>query len=173
MNRRVITLLTLIFILTITVKVFLRQNIATDYGYVQIQEGISAVVFNDIDEQFHIEGTNRPARLPAGIYMVDSWTLERTDKNGVIWRLIAKDISNKKTFKVVKDIETILQIGEPIVSTLTVRKKDSEFHFHHQIIGPSRGEIKLIKNQLRTDPPKLLIRNQDGSYQESLTFQYG
>jgi len=171
MNRKVI--LSLIFVLVTTSKALSEQNVATQLGYVKTQEDVNAVVCNNRDEQFTIEGAKEPVRLPAGRYYVDSWTLERTDKNGAVWKLKAKDIANKKTFDVFEDAEAKLPISEPIISTLTVRKVDSEFYFRHYFKGQMGEDIELTKNQSRAGPPKLLIRNEDGSYQESLTFEYG
>lgn len=150
-----------------------RQDTEPLLGPVNVQEDVNAVVCNNRDEQFTIEGAKEPVRLPAGRYYIDSWTLERTDKNGAVWKLRAKDIANKKTFDVAEDAEARLPIGEPIISTLTVRKEDSEFYIRHYFKGQLGEEIELIKNQPRADPPKLLIKNEDGSYQESLIFKYG
>ena len=155
------------------VLVAARQNTELLPCPVKIQEDINAVVCNNRDEKFTIEGAKEPALLPAGRYYVESWTLERTDNNGAVWKLKTKDIANKKTFDVAQDAEAKLPIGEPIISTLTVRKEDAEFYFRHYFKGQLGEEIELTKNQSRADPPKLLIRNEDGSYQESLTFKYG
>ena len=111
--------------------------------------------------------------MPVSRYYIDSWSLKRFDKDGILWKLEAKDIANKKTFNVTENAEAKLPIGEPIVSTLTARKEDSEFYFRHYFKGQLGEDIELTKNQSRPDPPKLLIRNEDGSYQELLTFKYG
>ena len=165
--------LSITFVLAMAVMVAARQNIEPLPGPVKVQEDVNAVVCNNRDEKFTIEGAKEPARLPAGRYYIDSWTLERTDKNGAVWKLKTKDIANKKTFYIAQDAEAKLPIGEPIISTLTVRKEDAEFYFRHYFKGQLGEEIELTQNQSRADPPKLLIRNEDGSYQESLTFEYG
>ncbi len=155
------------------VLVAARQNTEPLSGPVKIQEDVNAVVCNNRDEKFTIEGAKEPARLPAGRYYVESWTLERIDKNGAVWKLKTKDIANKKTFDVAQDAEVKLPIGEPIISTLIVRKEDAEFYFRHYFKGQLGEEIELTQNQSRADPPKLLIENEDSSYQQTFTFKYG
>lgn len=165
--------LSITVVLVMAVSVAARQNTEPSLGSVKVQEDVNAVVCNSRDEKFTIDSAKEPARLPAGGYYIDCWTLERTDKNGAIWKLEAKDIASKKTFNVAEDAEVKLPAGEPIVSILTVRKEDAEFYFRHYFKGQLGEEIQLTKNQSRADPPKLLIRNEDGSYQESLAFEYG
>ncbi len=165
--------LSITFVLVMTVAVAARQNTEPLPGPVKIQEDVNAVVCNNRDEKFTIVGVKEPARIPAGRYYIDSWTLERTDKNGAVWKLKTKDIVNKKTFYIAENVEAKLPVGEPIISTLTVRKEDTEFYFRHYFKGQLGEEIELTKNQSRVDPPKLIIKNEDSSYQESLTFEYG
>lgn len=165
--------LSMIFVMAITVAVSARQKTESSLGSVNVQEDVNAIVCNKKDEQFTIEGSKKPVRLPVGRYYIKSWTLERADKNGAIWKLNSKDISNKKTLNLVENAETKLPIGEPIISILTVKKEDSEFCFRHYFKGHLGEEIELTKSQSRADPPKLLIKNEEGSYQESLTFNYG
>lgn len=155
------------------VMVFARQNNKPSSGFIIVQEDVNAILCSSKSEQFTIKGSREPVQLPLGRYYVNSWTLERTDKNGAIWRLQSKDIANKKSFEVAENARIKLPIGEPILSTLTVQKQDSEFNIRHNFKGQLGEEIELIKNHSRADPPKLLIRNKDGSYQESLTFKYG
>ena len=156
-----------------TVLVAARQKTEPLPGSIKIQGDINTVICNNKGERFTIEGVKEPAQLPAGRYYIESWTLERTDKDGILWKLEAKDIVNKKTFNVTEDAVVKLPIGEPIISILTARKEDSEFYFRHYFKGQLGEDIELTKNQSRPDPPKLLISNENGSYQESLTFKYG
>lgn len=155
------------------VVVFARQNNKPSSGFIIVQEDVNAVLCNNKGEQFTIKGSKEPVQLPRGRYCVNSWNLERTDKNGAIWKLQSKDIANKKSFEVAENARINLPIGEPAVSTLTVKKGDTEFYFRHYLRGQLGEEIELTKNHSRADPPKLLIRNKDGSYQELLSFKYG
>jgi hypothetical protein len=165
--------LSIIFVMATTVVVFARQNNKPSFGFVTVQEDVNAVLCNNNGKQFTIKGSKEPVQLPLGRYYINSWTLERTDKNGAIWSLQSKDITNKKAFDVADNARIKLPIGEPVVSTLTVKKGDTEFYFRHYLKGQLGEEIELTKNHSRPDPPKLLIRNKDGSYQESLTLKYG
>jgi hypothetical protein len=165
--------LSIIFVLAMAVIVAARQKTEPLPGSIKIQGDVNAVVCNNKGERFTIEGAKEPAQLPAGRYYIESWTLERTDKDGILWKLETKDIVNKKTFNVTENAVVKLSIGEPVISALTTSKEDSEFYFRHYFKGQLGEDIELTKNQSRPDPPKLLIRNEDGSYQESLTFKYG
>jgi len=170
MNRR--TGLSLTFLLATAVAAA-GQDARPLPGIVEVQADVNAVVCSNTDERFTINGAKEPVRLPAGIYRIESWSLERVDKNGDIWKLRAKEIPENRTFKVAENAETVLPVGEPVCSGLTVRKEDSEFYCWHYVKGRLGEDLELTKNQSRTDPPKLLIENEDGSYQETLTFKYG
>jgi hypothetical protein len=163
----------IIFIMATVVVVSARQNDKPSSGFIIVQEDVNAVLCNNKGEQFTIKGSKEPVQLPLGRYYINSWALERTDKNGAIWILQSKDIAKKKSFEAVDNARIKLPIGEPVVSTLTVQKQDSEFNIRHNFKGQLGEEIELTKNHSRADPPKLLIRNKDGSYQESFTFKYG
>jgi hypothetical protein len=165
--------LSTILVIVMTIAASARQKTEPSPGSVMIQEGVSAIVCNKKDEQFTIEGSNKPVQLPIGKYHIKSWSLKRTDKNGALWELKAENIIHKKSFNVAENSKIKLLIGEPVISTLTVKKDGSEFYFRHYFKGRLGEKIELMKNQSRPDPPKLLIRNKDGSYQESLTFKYG
>ena len=165
--------LSITFVLAMAVMVAARQKTEPLPGLIKIQGDVNAVVCNNKGKPFTIEGVKEPAQLPIGRYYIDSWNLKSIDKDGILWKLEAKDIVNKKTFNVTENAVVKLPIGEPIISILTARKGDSEFYFRHYFKGQLGEDIELTKNQSRPDPPKLLIRNEDGSYQESLTFKYG
>jgi hypothetical protein len=141
-------------------------------GIVEVPADVNAVVCNNIDERFIINGAKGPAGLPVGTYHIENWNIERIDENGNIWKLRAERIP-VKTFNVKENSRTVLPVGEPVVCALTVRKEDSEFYFRHYLKGRLGEELELTKNQSRPDPPKLLICDKSGSYQESLVFKYG
>jgi hypothetical protein len=162
-----------IFVMAITIAAFARQKAEPSPGSVIVQDGVNAIVFNKKDEQLTIKGSVKPVQLPIEKYQIKSWNLKRTDKNGALWELKAEDINHKNTFNVTENVKVKLPIGEPVISTLTVRKDDSEFYFRHYFIGRLEENVELTKNQSRPDMPKLLIRNKDSSYQQSLTFEYG
>ena len=162
-----------IFVIAITIPASARQKNEPSHGSVIVQDGVNAIVRNKKDERLTIKGSVKSVLLPIGKYHIKSWSLKRTDKNGALWELKAEDINHKNTFDVTESTKAKLLIGEPVVSTLTVRKDDSEFYFRHYFIGRLGENVELTKNQSRPDPPKLLIRNEDGSYQQSLTFEYG
>ena len=165
--------LSLSLVLATAVVAAAGQDVEPLLGIVEVPADMNAVVCNNRDERFTINGAKEPVRLPVGKYHIESWNLERIDKNGDIWELRAKETPGEKTFYVPENAQTVLPMGEPVVSGLTVRKGDSEFYFRHYLKGRRGEDLELTKNKSRTHTPKLLIENEDGSYQEKLTFKYG
>jgi hypothetical protein len=148
------------------------QQAASSLGYIKVQEGLTAVVCSKTYGQCTITGGEGRARLPVGKYYVEKWTVERIDEEGNCWELRGTGTADKRTFNVAEGMETELAIGEPAVSVLAANREGSLVGFEHKLRGQLGEEIRLVRKQPRADPPRLLIRNEDGSYQETLTFKY-
>jgi len=122
---------------------------------------------------FKLKLENGTGSLPVGRYRINQWAVEKEDKNGKKWKLQGMGSSDKGDFEIVADKETELSIGEPIVSRLDVNKRGSGYSFN-QSLGGQRGErIEMTRNGARPPAPKLRIKNKDGSYDRSFSFEYG
>jgi hypothetical protein len=119
-----------------------------------------------------IAGTGEPAVLPSGGYNLCDWSISRTDKDGIPWTCEGSVPDAQNVLEVVKERETELPVGEPLVSVLTAVKRGSQVTFSHRLLG-RLGETVQIEREGKQLPPKLRIRNADGSYDQSLTFGYG
>jgi len=150
MNRR--AGLSLTFVLATALVAAARQDTEPLLGIVEVQADVNAVVCNNRDEKFTIDGSKKPVRLPAGIYHIECWNLKQIDQNGDIWDIKAKEIPEDKTFKVAENTRIKLQVGEPLVSGLTVSKNDSGFYCRHYLKGRLGEELEFTKNKSRPDP---------------------
>jgi hypothetical protein len=120
-----------------------------------------------------ISGTGKPAILPRGGYNLDSWTISRTDSDGVAWTCSGYVPDSNSVFHVAQGQETKLPIGEPVFSRLTAVQRGSEVTFSHDWQGQMGERIQIYRNGEQALAPMLRIKNADGSYDRTLTFAYG
>jgi hypothetical protein len=111
--------------------------------------------------------------LPVGRYRINQWALEREDEKGKKWKLQGMGSSDKGDFDINAGNETELSIGEPIVSSLEINKKDSGYSFNHSLGGRLGERIELTRNGAQPPAPKLHIKSKDGSYDRTFSFEYG
>ena len=145
-------------------------------GTVEVPNGVIASITNSKNKCIVVGPAPRTAELPVGEYRIDSWTMDRRDKDGNLWSLRGENfgnIGNKGVFQVVEGQTTKLPIGEPIVSSLTAYKADSTYRLSHLLKGQLGENIQITKNGGRPEAPKLKISSSDGAYQETLIFAYG
>ncbi len=121
---------------------------------------------------FTIKLENGTGSLPVGKYSINQWVVEK-DEKGKRWKLQGSGISQKGDFEIVADKETELSIGEPIVTTLEVNKSDSGYSFNQNLGGQLGERIEMTRNGARPPAPKLRIKNKDGSYDRTFSFEYG
>jgi len=142
-------------------------------GTVEIPDGATIVVVSDSGERITIRASEPAVQLPVGKYSLESWTMERKDQDGSIWKLTGSNVDKKGVFYIIENQEVKLPAGVPIFSSLTVSQENSTYRLSHCLTGQLSETIELTKNGSRLDAPKLNITNADGSYQETLNFQYG
>ncbi len=145
----------------------------TVYGSVRLPEAISRFVANGAKGIVTIEPGEQAKRLPAGQYRIRSWKTERKDKGGNSWALTGRYFGQKNIFEVSNNSETRLDVGEPIVATVEARNVGSSYSFNQIIKGRHQESIGLTRNGSRPEPPKLHIKNKDGSYERTFSFHYG
>jgi hypothetical protein len=76
-------------------------------------------------------------------------------------------------FTVAQDKEVSLPFGEPIYSTMQVNKSGSTYSFSQRLEGRQGEQVTLTRNGSQPAAPKLLIQSKDGTYNRSLTGEYG
>jgi hypothetical protein len=145
----------------------------TVYGPVRLPEAISRFEANGAKGLVTIRPVKEMGRLPVGQYHIRSWKTERKDDGGNTWVLAGQYFGQENTFEVNKSSEAKLDIGEPIVATVEARNVDSSYSFNQIIKGRHQESIKLTLKGSRPQPPKLHIKNKDGSYDRTFSFRYG
>jgi len=119
-------------------------------------------------------GSGKPAeRLIAGQYHVRYWQVERQDDRGDKWILTGQYFGQDNPFEIKADNETKLDVGEPIIATVDARNSGSTYSFNQVIKGRHEEIVELSRNGSRPQPPKLNIKNEDGSYDKTFSFEYG
>ena len=145
----------------------------TVYGPVRLPEAISRFEANGAKGLVTIRPGKEVGRLPVGQYHIRSWKTERKDDGGNTWVLTGQYFGQENIFEVSKGSETRLDVGEPIVATVEARNVGSSYSFNQIIKGRHQESIKLTLNGSRPKPPKLHIKNKNGSYERTFNFHYG
>ena len=131
--------------------------------------------------EFKISGENgfyiftpkdKSNKAPAGKYNITSWSAEQIDEAGDRWQLTAY-MTKDSTLELPADTEIKPDLGEPITSTLKIEKRGDFFRFSQNLTGKNNEMIIITQNGRYGDPPKLTIKNEDGSYEKELSFEYG
>jgi hypothetical protein len=145
----------------------------TVYGFLSLPEAISRFEADGANGLVAIEPGRQAKRLPAGRYHIRFWKIERKDDGGNTWALAGQYYGQNNPFEVKDSDETKLDVGEPIIATVEARNVGSSYAFNQVIKGRHQEIIELTRNGSRPQPPKLHIKNKDGSYEQTFSFQYG
>ena len=80
-------------------------------GFINVPGNVIALVCNNENEEFTIEGYKSPILVSVEKYCIGKWIFERFDESGNLWKLKGEDISIKDSFNVVEDMEIELPIS--------------------------------------------------------------
>ncbi|MBE0536519.1 MAG: hypothetical protein IH624_12710 [Phycisphaerae bacterium] len=166
--------------------VLYRQRIAKDgacltltraedvkFGRVRAPGGITQFSAGGENGSFLRVPEDGIASLPVGLYCVNHWDIERRDGQGLVWRMNGSFSARGTMFDVREGAESELAIGEPIVATLNASGDKGQYSFRQGLKGNYGETIALTRNGSRPPPPKLRIRNKDGTYDQTRSFEYG
>ena len=143
------------------------------YGALRLPEAISRFEADGANGLVTIEPGKQAEKLPAGQYRIRFWKTERKDEGGNTWALTGQYYGQDNPFEVKDGDQTTLDVGEPIIATVEARNVGSSYAFNQVIKGRHEEIIELTRNGSRPQPPKLHIKNKDGSYSETFSFRYG
>jgi len=143
------------------------------YGSIRLPEAINRFEADGTNGLVVIERGEQASRLPVGEYHVRFWKTERKDEQGNAWALTGQYYGQDNRFKIKTDNETKFDVGEPIIATVDARNVGSSYSFNQIIKGRGQEIIELTCNGSRPQPPKLHIKNEDGSYDRTFSFEYG
>jgi len=163
-----------------------RQRIAKDgacltlsraedvkFGRVRAPDGITQFSAGGENGSFVRVPEDGVAALPVGLYCINHWDIERRDEQGVVWRMNGSFSGRGTMFDVREGAEGELAIGEPIIATLSASDDKGRYFFGQDLKGHDGERIALSRNGSRLPPPKLRIRNKDGTYDQTYNFEYG
>jgi hypothetical protein len=142
-------------------------------GTVVLPASIDVLAAGGEQGLFVLKPVKGRVRLPAGTYHVRSWESRRKDKGGASWILRGTHRGAERTFEVKAGNEQKLDIGEPIITSLDVRKQPKGYQFREQRAGRGGESIELTRNGKRPDPPVMRVKSKDGSHDTKHTFNYG
>ncbi len=143
------------------------------YGSLRLTEMISRFEADGVNGLVTIEPDKQARRLPVGQYRIRFWKTERKDEQGNTWALSGQYYGQDNKFEIKDGEETKLDVGEPIIATVNAKDVGSSYSFNQVIKGRHQEIIELTRNGSRPQPPKLHIKNKDGSYDRTFSFEYG
>ena len=154
---------------------YIKLTIAEDlkFGTVNMPENITEFIAGGENGLLTVKPEKGVGKLPVGKYRIDRWVIERKDDKGSNWKLQGRGFGDNGNFDVTEASVTTMNVGEPIVSVLTARKDAERYIFGHNLQGQLGERIELTRNGGRSSAPKLQIKNKDGTYDRTFTFEYG
>jgi hypothetical protein len=143
------------------------------FGSVNLPETISQFAADGENGIVDIKPDKGIGQLPVGEYTTRLWRAEREDDQGNTWALTGQSFGDQSLFEVNDSNQIKLDIGEPIIATVDARKSGSNYSFNQIIKGRLEENIELTRNGARPRAPKLNIKNSDGTYNRTFSFEYG
>ena len=143
------------------------------FGNIRLPESITEFSAGGENGLFTLKPEKGTGSMPVGRYRVNYWAIERKNEKGKKWNLRGSTLSQKGDFDITADNETELSVSEPIISTLKATKSGSGYSFSQNIKGRLGERIELTRNGAQPPPPKLHIKNKDGTYDRTFDFRHG
>ncbi len=143
------------------------------FGSISLPETISQFAADGENGIVSIKPDKGTGQLPVGEYTARLWRFEREDDQGNTWALTGQSFVDQNFFEVSDSNQLKLDIGEPIIATVDARKSGSMYSFNQIIKGRLDEHIELTRNGARPRAPKLNIKNNDGTYDRTFSFEYG
>jgi hypothetical protein len=152
--------------------IVLKDASDVPYGTVRLADNITTFSAGGENGQFIRKPEKGTLKLPVGTYRIDYWSIAKDDGKGSKWELQGRGGSNA-TFTVAQDKEAKLAVGEPVYSMVSYNQTGGSFTFSQRLQGHQNEQITLLRNGAQPQPPKLRIRNRDGTYDRGMSFEYG
>jgi hypothetical protein len=143
------------------------------FGSIRLPESITQLSANGENGLFILKPGKGAATLPVGKYCIYDWAIERQDDKGTNWQLKGSGLGERDAFEVTEDKQAVLSVGEPIIATLDASEREGTYSFNHSMKGRAGERIELTRNGAQPQAPKVRIKNADGAYDRTYSFQYG
>jgi hypothetical protein len=159
----------------VAVSMYRMNNAPEDVvlGSVNLPETISQFAAEGENGIVNIKPDKGIGKLPVGEYTTRLWRAEREDDQGNAWVLTGQSFEDQSIFEVNASNQAKLDIGEPIIATVDATKSGSNYSFNQIIKGRLEEHIELTRNGAQPQAPKLNIKNSDGTYNRTFSFEYG
>lgn len=143
------------------------------FGDINLPECITSFAVGGKNGSFTRKMKNGTAKLPVGKYRLDHWTIDRKDEKGDKWKLKGRRFGDQGVFDVTESGPANLTVGEPVICTLTMKKKKNQYSFSHKLKGKLDERVEITRNGSRAKAPKLHIKCEEAEYDRTFTFEYG
>lgn len=144
-------------------------------GSVRVSGGVGRLSAGGDKGLFLLRVEEGQVRLPIGKYRLNHWEIERKDQSGRTWKLVATVADSASTFHVVADKPAVLDIGEPIIASMSASRPKAGIHqfADPKLTGRSGEHVVLTRAGQPPPSPLVVIRNADDSYNRHFSFEYG
>ena len=146
------------------------------FGDVGLPETLTELVAGGENGLFTIKPEKGGAKLPVGKYRILRWIIIQKDDQGIPWELEGAIHSERGDFTVSEHRAANLRIGAQIVPDLKISKDGASYYlFELGLLYRLAWSIKLTRDDVEPRPPvpRLRIKNEDGSYNQTFIFRYG
>ena len=140
---------------------------------VAVSPKITSLSLSGENGQLDFQPSGGKVRLPAGKWIVRAWEIARNDSSGAKWLMTGNYFPKESIFDVAQGKEAVLDIGEPVTSTLNVSEDSGQYTIRESLEGKSGENISIERKGENAPAPHVRIRNADGSYNQSLATTYG
>lgn len=111
--------------------------------------------------------------VPVGSYYVYAWLRTASDNTGKKWTMKGGARGGEADIDVVEGEKVRVEIGAP-TATVTMARNEGQWFFSSALQGSGGEAVQLsLAGGYLPPAPKLTITNEDGTYRNTYSFQYG
>ena len=148
------------------IKLTPAENVS--FGSVSVPEDIDELVVFGENGSFSFNPTPEKIKLPAGTYQIEQWVMVRRDEKDDQWKLSGSEFDEAGHFAVSADIETHLEIGEPVTCSLDIFDTGRGDYTLTQILKGKLGEkVRLMVNGALPGDLKIVVQDAAGVHQHT------
>lgn len=140
---------------------------------VRVPEDISVLSIGGGNGLLHFKPVDGLIQVPVGKYRFHEWVVEQKDETGAQWQLTGEMFPPNRVVNVEQGKEQALDIGQPVIANLSVRRQGKDYVFNQSLRGRMGESVSLSRNGKRPKAPRLKIVNADQTYARNLAFEYG